>query len=149
MNPLYTCDHCGQGLHSRRKLVAHLETHGEEDFACEMCNKTFLSKPRLAEHKKQKHSKDKTCPDCGSKFSHLSSLTTHIKEVHGEGTSSGPIFCQFCKKKHFIKDLLRSMNLSVKAGQIDLTFFIMKLVKKWILKMIKFKDLTRFGSGML
>ena len=99
MTPLYSCDRCGQGLPSRRKLVAHLETHGEEDLACEICNKLFLFKQRLAEHKKnQNHSKDKTCHECGTQFSHVSSLTTNIKDVHREASASTSIFCQFCKK---------------------------------------------------
>ena len=53
MTPLYSCDRCGLGLPIRRKLVSHLETHGDEEFICEVCDKSFRSKPRLTEHTKK------------------------------------------------------------------------------------------------
>ena len=54
VTPLYSCDRCGLGLPIRRKLVSHLETHGDEEFICEVCDKSFRSKPRLTEHTQKK-----------------------------------------------------------------------------------------------
>ena len=70
MTPLYSCDRCGLGLPIRRKLVSHLETHGDEEFICEVCDKSFRSKPRLTEHTKKNHAKENQCNHCGTKFSH-------------------------------------------------------------------------------
>ena len=77
MTPLFSCDRCGLGLSSRRKLVSHLESHRDKNFLCELCDKSFASKPRLTEHTKQKHAKENTCNQCGRKFGHQSSLKTH------------------------------------------------------------------------
>ena len=87
----YTCEQCGKGYNSRKRLNSHFTyTHGKTRFPCKLCSKDFPLKSLLKRHIKIIHEgikipkKKHPCPQCGKSFS-IDHLKTHIAAVH-EGT---------------------------------------------------------------
>ncbi|GFR98393.1 zinc finger protein 580 [Elysia marginata] len=64
----YTCNICGKGMHTKRGLELHENTHGERKFFCPLCDSKFKFKHHLKSHLLKIHG-TKICPRCSGAFS--------------------------------------------------------------------------------
>ncbi|CAH1979705.1 unnamed protein product [Acanthoscelides obtectus] len=95
----FTCDECGQVLHSAKALLIHSRAHKSlKPYVCETCGRSYSQTSHLWQHMRfHQGIKPFACPHecCEARYTIRPDLKDHIRKVH---TRERPFKCNVCDK---------------------------------------------------
>ncbi|CAG9837076.1 unnamed protein product [Diabrotica balteata] len=95
----FTCDICGQVLHSAKDMVIHSRTHQKlKPYVCETCGRSYSQTSHLWQHMRfHQGIKPFACPHegCEARYTIRPDLKDHIRKAH---TRERPFKCNVCNK---------------------------------------------------
>ncbi|VEN42927.1 unnamed protein product [Callosobruchus maculatus] len=95
----FTCEECGQVLHSAKALLIHSRAHKSlKPYVCETCGRSYSQTSHLWQHMRfHQGIKPFACPHerCEARYTIRPDLKDHIRKVH---TRERPFKCNVCDK---------------------------------------------------
>ncbi|KAJ8925249.1 hypothetical protein NQ315_009077 [Exocentrus adspersus] len=95
----FTCEECGQVLHSAKALLIHSRAHKSlKPYVCETCGRSYSQTSHLWQHMRfHQGIKPFACPHegCEARYTIRPDLKDHIRKVH---TRERPFRCTVCDK---------------------------------------------------
>ncbi|XP_018328919.1 zinc finger protein Xfin-like isoform X2 [Agrilus planipennis] len=95
----FSCDECGQVVHSAKALVIHSRAHQSlKPYVCEQCGRSYSQTSHLWQHMRfHQGIKPFACPHegCEARYTIRPDLKDHIRKVH---TRERPFKCAVCNK---------------------------------------------------